>query len=96
MKLFSSLHDVKNKKYAMYYSGVLVIIVTTGIVSHFDLFKMSVLERSMMYFEGFFSLFMLGRHDETGKAFLLHLAKLEKSCRGSISHASEKFFLLLR
>ena len=96
MKLFSSLHYVKNKKYAMYYSGVLVIIVTIGIVLYFDLFKMSILERSMMYFEGFFSLFMLARHEETGKAFLSHLAKLEKSCRGSISHASEKFFLLLR
>lgn len=96
MKLFSSLHDVKNKKYAMYYSGVLVIIATTVVVLHFDLFKMSVLERSMMYFEGFFSLFMLARHEETGKAFLLHLAKLEKSCRDSIFHVSEKFFLLLR
>ena len=96
MKLFSSLHDVKSKKYAMYYSGVLVIIIAMGIVLYFDLFRMSILERSMMYFEGFFSLFMLARHEETGKAFLLHLAKLEKSCRGSISHASEKFFLLLR
>jgi len=96
MKLFSSLHDVKNKKYAMYYSGVLVIIVTMGIVLHFDLFNMSILERSMMYFEGFFSLFMLARHEETGKAFLTHLSKLEKSCRVSIFHVSEKFFLLLR
>ena len=96
MKLFSSLHDVKNKKYAMYYSGVLVIIVTIGVVLYFDLFRMSILERSMMYFEGFFSLFMLARHEEVGKAFLLHLAKLEKACSGSISHASEKFFVLLR
>jgi len=96
MKLLSSLHDVKNKKYAMYYSGVLVIIVTMGIILHFDLFSMSILERSMMYFEGFFSLFMLARHEETGKAFLVHLSKLEKSCRGSIFHVSEKFFLLLR
>jgi len=96
MKLFSSLHDVKNKKYAMYYSGVLVIIAITGIVLHFDLFKMSVLERSMMYFEGFFSLFMLARHEETGKAFLLHLVKIEKSCRVSIFRVGEKFSLLLR
>ena len=96
MKLLSSLHDVKNKKYAMYYSGVLVIIATMGIILHFDLFSMSILERSMMYFEGFFSLFMLARHEETGKAFLVHLSKLEKSCRGSIFHAGEKFFLLLR
>ncbi len=96
MKLFSSLHDVKSKKYAMYYSGVLVIIATMGIILYFDLFTMSVLERSMMYFEGFFSLFMLARHEETGKAFLLHIAKLEKSCRDSIFHAGEKFFLLLR
>ena len=96
MKLFSSLHDVKNKKYAMYYSGVLVIIVIAGIVSYFELFTMSILERSMMYFEGFFSLFMLARHEETGKAFLRHLTMLEKSCKDSIFHVSEKFFLLLR
>jgi len=96
MKLFSSLHDVKNKKYAMYYSGILVIIVTIGIVLYFDLFIMSVLERSMMYFEGFFSLFMLARHEETGKAFLLHLTRLEKACRDSIIYVSGKFFLLLR
>jgi len=95
MKLLSSLHDVKSKKYVMYYSGVLVIIVTMGIILHFDVLRMSILERSMMYFEGFFSLFMLARHEETGKAFLLHLSKLEKSCRGSIFHVSEKFFLLL-
>lgn len=96
MKLFSSLHDVKNKKYVMYYSGVLVIVVTMGVLFHFDLFKTSILERSMMYFEGFFSLFMLARHEETGKAFLLHLSKLEKSCKSSIFHVSEKVFLLLR
>ena len=95
MKLLSSLHDVKSKKYVMYYSGVLVIIITMGIILHFDVLRMSILERSMMYFEGFFSLFMLARHEETGKAFLVHLSKLEKSCRGSIFHASEKFFLLL-
>jgi len=96
MKLLSSLHDVKNKKYVMYYSSVLVIIVTMGIILHFDVLKMSILERSMMYFEGFFSLFMLARHEETGKALLAHLSKIEKACRGSIFHASEKFFLLLR
>ena len=76
MKLFASLHDVKNKKYAMYYSGVLVIIVTMGIILQFELFKVSILERSMIFFEGFFSLFMLARHEETGKAFLLHLSRL--------------------
>ena len=96
MKLFSSLHDVKSKKYVMYYSGVLTIIVTMGIIVHFDLFSMSILERSMMYFEGFFSLFMLARHEETGKAFLVHISKIQKSCSNSIFHASEKFFLLLR
>ena len=95
MKLLSSLHDVKSKKYAMYYSTVLVIVVMMGIVLHFNLFSMSILERSMMYFEGFFSLFMLARHEETGRAFLVHLSKIEQSCRGSIFHASEKFFLLL-
>lgn len=96
MKLLSSLHDVKNKKYAMYYSSVLIIIATMGIIVYFDLFTMSILERSMMYFEGFFSLFMLARHEETGKGFLLHLSRLEKSCKSSIFHVSEKVFLLLR
>ena len=76
MKLFSSLHDVKNRKYAIYYSGVLVSIMIIAVMLQFELFKMSLLERSMTFFEGFFSLFMLARHEETGRAFLLHLSKL--------------------
>lgn len=74
---------------------VLAIISIMGILVNFDLFTMSILERSMMYFEGFSSLFMLSRHEETGKAFLLHLKTVEKSCKVSIFHASEKVFLLL-
>lgn len=47
-----------------------------AVMLEFELFKMSLLERSMTFFEGFFSLFMLARHEETGRAFLLHLSKL--------------------
>ena len=76
MKLLSSLHNPKHSKYVWYYSAVLVVIFTTGIMVNFGILHLSHIEKTMLYFEGFSSLFMLGRNEKVGNAFLAHLSKL--------------------
>ena len=73
MKLFSSLHNPEGKRYAVYYSTILVVVCGSISAMHLDLVNLSVLETGAIYFEGFFSLFMLTRNNKIGTAFLQHL-----------------------
>ena len=76
MKLFSSLHNPKSRRYVIYYSSVLVIIFATGILRSIGIIHLTQMEFTSLHFEGFMSMFMLVRNEKVGNAFLLHLSKL--------------------
>jgi len=74
---FSSLHDPQNKKYAIYYSTVLITVIITVICINMHLIHLTIVESAAVFFEGFFSLFMLARHKETELFFMsknIHIA----------------------
>ena len=77
MKLFSSLHNPKNNKYVIYYSVVLVVVFTTGILRTAGIISLSPMEFTSLHLEGFVSLFMLVRNDRVGNAFVSHISKLQ-------------------
>ena len=76
MKLFSSLHNPKSRRYVIYYSTVLVVIFVTGILRSVGIIYLTPMEFASLHFEGFMSMFMLVRNEQVGNAFLLHLSKL--------------------
>ena len=78
MKLFSSTHDPKSKKYVMYYTVVLIAIMGTVVFETFQLIHQPPLQAGLTFFEGFSSLFMLSRHEKVGKAFLAHLSLIKQ------------------
>lgn len=73
VKLFSSLHDPKSKRYVIYYSAVLIIVCATIIFMNLEIIHLTIFETAAVYFEGFFSLIMLARNKQAWNAFLQHL-----------------------
>ncbi len=84
-KLFSSLHDRKKSRYPVYYSTVLVIVTITAILLVSGNLEITVIEGTMIFFEGFVSLFMLARHDKVGNDFMSHLIQVKNLSRSRIS-----------
>lgn len=76
LKIFSSIHDPKSKKYTIYYSSVLVMVTGVVIFMTLQIIHQGVLQGVMTFFEGFFSLFMLGRNEKVGKSLLSHLSRI--------------------
>ena len=85
MKLFSSLHNPTTKKYALYYSIVLVIISISIIAINLQLIYLTFIEKTVMFGEGFFSLFMLTRHENTRKQLCNYISKSSTLFRGNLS-----------
>jgi hypothetical protein len=75
MKLFASLHNPKTRKYGIYYSVVLSSISAILILEGMNLIHLTIAEHFSTYFEGFFSLYMISRHD-IGQSFLQNLNHL--------------------
>ena len=75
MKYFSSIHDRKSRKYVIYYSIVLVGVMATVVIETFQFIHQPPIQGTMTFFEGFFSLFMLSRHEKVGSALLSHLSQ---------------------
>ena len=73
MRLISTLRDPQNENYPLYYTAVLVFLITTIVPMNYGIMKLSVLESSLLFVAGFFSLFMLSRNDAVGKTFLNYL-----------------------
>jgi hypothetical protein len=93
MKLFSSLHDPKHEKYAIYYSVVLIIVIISITLLVNGLFEISPIEGTMMFFEGFVALFMLSRHEKVSHSFSGHIKKFEekmKNTKKEISKSAER------
>jgi|GEM_PF-1106792 len=76
IKIFSSTHDPKNKRYTIYHSCVLVIVTGVVIFMTLQIIHQNLLQGAVTFFEGFFSLFMLSRNEKVGKAFLSHLSDI--------------------
>ena len=76
MKLLSSLTNPKNTRYVIYYSALLLTVLTTILLKSIGIIHLPTLEVTMLHFDGFMSLFMLVRNEKVGNAFLLHLTKL--------------------
>ena len=77
MKLLSSLVNPKNTRYVIYYSILLVAVLTTVILKSIGIIQLPALEITILHFEGFMSMFMLVRNEEVGNAFVIHLSKLQ-------------------
>jgi hypothetical protein len=75
MRIFSSFQNPKTKRYATYYSVVLVIVSGTILFSMFQVIHLNLLQNVMTFFEGFFSLYMLNRNKIVRTAFLSHIFK---------------------
>lgn len=88
IKIFSSMHDPKNKRYTIYHSSVLTIVTGVVIFMTLQIIHQNVLQGASTFFEGFFTLFMLSRNEEVGKALLSHLSDIAAFIRPSTSLAS--------
>lgn len=73
MKFFSSFHNPKTRWYSTYYASILVIVTITEILTMFQIIHQNILQNGLIFFEGFFSLFMLVRNEQVGNAFLRHV-----------------------
>jgi len=85
MKFFFSMHNPKAKRYAIYYSVVLVAVTGTVVFTTLQYIHQNVIQGVMTFFEGFFSLFMLIRNEEVGKAFLSHLSSIRSFIKSRLS-----------
>jgi hypothetical protein len=81
MKFMSSFHNRKTKRYVTYYTVVLVAVVGTVVYTTITQIHQSPLQSIATFFEGFFSLFMLGRSELVEKSFLSHLSHARKFMR---------------
>lgn len=73
MRLISALRDPQNENYPLSYTAVLVFLITTIVPMNYGIMKLSILESSLLFAAGFFSLFMLSRNEAVGKTFLNYL-----------------------
>ena len=62
----------------MYYTAALLSVMGTVVFGTFHYIHQPPLLAALTFFEGFFSLFMLSRHEKVGSAFLSHLSKLRQ------------------
>ena len=75
MKLLTSLHNPQSRKYGIYYSVVLASISIILTLEGMSMVHLSITEHVGTFFEGFFSLYMISRHD-IGRSFLQNLNHL--------------------
>jgi len=75
VKFLFSFHDPKAKKYPLYYSVVLIIVTATVVFTTLEYIHQTLIQGAAIFFEGFFSLFMLARNEKVGNAFLSHLSQ---------------------
>jgi flagellar hook-associated protein FlgK len=81
MKIFSSWHDPKNEKYAIYYSIMLLFIISIVTLLVNNIFEIGPLEGIMMFFEGFVALVMLSRHEKVSRSFTRHMSQMSSNLK---------------
>ncbi len=92
MKLFSSLHDPKKSRYAIFYTVILVVVMITVTLLVTGIFKVGPIEGTMIFFEGFVALFMLSRHEKVSRSFSNHISQINLNLRNCGSLISKKIF----
>ena len=73
MKFFTLFHNPRTEKYAYYYSIILITVSATIIMENLQIINLSIIEMGIIFGEGFFSLVMLARHENTKKQFERYL-----------------------
>ncbi len=76
MKLFSSFHNPKTRRYRIYYTVVLIGATGAAIFTTLQWIHPNPLQGTMTFFEGFFSLFMLSRNETVGNAFMSGISSI--------------------
>lgn len=82
--MLSSLHNPKNHRYAPYYFAVLLVVTIAVAIININVVNLSPVGKGSLIFEGYFSLFMLVRNEEIGKAFLFHISSLKNFLNRSL------------
>lgn len=75
---FSFAHNPQTKGYVVYYTVVLAAVSGTVVFISLQFLQQSVFQSVMVFFEGFFSLFMIIRNKQVANQFLRHLSSLAK------------------
>lgn len=75
---FSFAHNPQTRGYVIYYSIVLAAVSGTVILVSLQVLQQGIFQSAMVFFEGFFSLFMLARNKRVASAFMSHLSSLSK------------------
>ena len=73
MKFLPSFHNPKTRGYSTYYAIVLAVVTVVVILTSFQIIHQNIIQNSMTFFEGYFSLFMLIRNEKVGNEFLRHV-----------------------
>ncbi|MDC8452133.1 MAG: hypothetical protein LV477_04380 [Candidatus Nitrosotalea sp.] len=73
MKFLPSFHNPKTRGYTTYYVIVLVVVTGVVILTTLQVIHQNIIQNSMTFFEGYFSLFMLIRNEKAGNGFLRHV-----------------------
>jgi len=73
MRFFPSFHNPKTRGYTTYYAMILVVVTGVVILNTFQIIHQNIIQNSMTFFEGYFSLFMLVRNEKVGSEFLKYL-----------------------
>ncbi|MGI0088106.1 MAG: hypothetical protein ACREBI_09145 [Nitrosotalea sp.] len=81
MKLFSSFHNPKTRRYRIYYTTVLIAVTGTVVFTTLQWIHPNPLQGTMTFFEGFFSLFMLSRNETVGNAFMSSISSIANFIR---------------
>lgn len=77
MKFFPSFHNPKTRGYTTYYAIVLVAVTGAIILTTFQVIHQNIIQNSVTFFEGYFSLFMIIRNEKAGDAFLRHVTHIK-------------------
>lgn len=77
MKFLASLHNPKSKNYVIYYCAILVIASILVISFSLQIIHLSAIEATVLFFEGFFSIFMLVRNKQVRESFMSNITLLK-------------------
>ncbi|HJU13845.1 MAG TPA: hypothetical protein VJ792_05255 [Candidatus Nitrosotalea sp.] len=74
-------HNPQTKGYVVYYTVVLAAASGTVVFISLQFLQQSPIQSIMVFFEGYFSLFMLTRNKQVASQFLKHLSSLAKAAK---------------
>ncbi len=73
MVSISALYDTANERYPIYYTGILVFVITVCLPLNLGVSNLPTVEVFLLFGIGFLSLFMITRNKQVGFGLLTHL-----------------------